>query len=754
VSDATVRAARLYFSRGWPPVAVYPRSKKPMGGPGWERLRLTEEELPQRFANGANLGVLLGEPAHGLVDVDLDIPEAVALAGWLPPTEARFGRPGKPLSHRLYYTEPAPSTTQYLAPGVGMIVELRGTGGQTVMPPSTHESGETVCWESDGEPARVPLASLRTAVAWVAAGALLARTWPVEGSRHTASLALAGALLRAGWAEDDMRDFIVDVATAAGDDEAEERGKDARTTARRLAAGEQATGMPGVVAVFGQPVADKVEEWLGIKAGPAASARANGDMGAEFGMRRPRPAERPAFPLEALGVPWLEQFITTPARALACPVDFVAGAVLGAVSVALAGAVRVHVMNRFYPFGALWLVLVGPPGSGKGPAYELATEALQDVQDARYRAYLEQRGAYAAELDRWEAEPKKVRGPRPTPPVYRPITTDDPTMEALEERLAENQRGIGVVNEEAAGWLRGMGQYKRGGGNDEEKWLRIFDARPIESDRKADGPRRVKRPVVPVLATTQPERIASLLRGNKNGLRERICCVYPPDAGMHPLKEQPGLDALDQFRGLIAGLLAIGLMKEGQPRLLRLTREARDMWTEQETILCDATREPAFNPASLDAYSKGRGIAGRLACLLPVLRHVAACAPALAEGQALADDLAERITATLPADVGAPVVQDAWHLTAYFLDHSEAVFRENSAGAGLLARAVRWLEQRGGEATLRELALARLAGDQSASAARELANALVDHGLARIEERPNPGARPSTVVILAALEDA
>ena len=45
---------------------------------------------------GLSLGILLGAPSGGLVDVDIDAPEALALRDrFLPPTRSRFGRPNE-----------------------------------------------------------------------------------------------------------------------------------------------------------------------------------------------------------------------------------------------------------------------------------------------------------------------------------------------------------------------------------------------------------------------------------------------------------------------------------------------------------------------------------------------------------------------------------------------------------------------------------------------------------------------------------
>src|SRR5262249_60825962 len=80
-----------------------------------------------------------------------------------------------------------------------VLVELRSSGSQTVVPPSVHPGGDPYVWYSFGEPAPVALADHEKAVSSVAAAALLARHWPGLGARHDARLALAGGLLRNGY---------------------------------------------------------------------------------------------------------------------------------------------------------------------------------------------------------------------------------------------------------------------------------------------------------------------------------------------------------------------------------------------------------------------------------------------------------------------------------------------------------------------------------------------------------------------------
>jgi putative DNA primase/helicase len=159
-------AAQQYLARGWAVLPIPHASKNP-GFKQWEQLRLAAEDLPSRF-NGQpqNIGVLLGEPSAWLVDVDLDHLRAVELADdYLPPTPLVFGRPGKPRSHRLYRVTAPVATKKYKSKSSGMIVELRSTGMQTVFPPSTHESGEAICWDDENaEPAEIDPDELFAAV--------------------------------------------------------------------------------------------------------------------------------------------------------------------------------------------------------------------------------------------------------------------------------------------------------------------------------------------------------------------------------------------------------------------------------------------------------------------------------------------------------------------------------------------------------------------------------------------------------------
>jgi hypothetical protein len=192
--------AKSYIQRGWNPTPIPFKSKIPPGD-AWQK-RVIDNSNVGNFFNGQpqNVGVIMGPSSDGLTDVDLDCPEAIAIAAFiLPKTGAIFGRPSARMAHWLYRTDLGQTSEKSAIrlqdpsrPIDGVtLVELRiggDKGAQTVFPGSIHESGETISWEDAGEPAVVDGAELIKQVKLVAVGALLVRYWPGLGARHDAAL--------------------------------------------------------------------------------------------------------------------------------------------------------------------------------------------------------------------------------------------------------------------------------------------------------------------------------------------------------------------------------------------------------------------------------------------------------------------------------------------------------------------------------------------------------------------------------------
>src|SRR5205807_1368407 len=142
-----------------------------------------------------------------------------------------------------------------------------------VFPPSLHkETGERIAWVTFTEPAEVQLAELQRAVQELAACALLARHWPVKGTRQDAFLALAGGLLRAGWQQDWVERFVEALAVATEDEEARKRVQAVAQTAAKQVLDGKTTGWPKLKELLGsvgKDLVSRVRSWLGRVRAPA-----------------------------------------------------------------------------------------------------------------------------------------------------------------------------------------------------------------------------------------------------------------------------------------------------------------------------------------------------------------------------------------------------------------------------------------------------------------------------------------------------
>jgi hypothetical protein len=200
VSAKTQAYASRYIELGYAPIAV-PAGVKNPNRRGWEQEHHTPEDIPRCWNNGQNLGLLTGAPSGWLVDVDLDVPEAVSLAGrFLKPT-CTSGHGDALDSHWWYVAEGAETKEYRDTDAKKKLIEFRAGGRQTLVAPSLHPDGDEYAWHPVLELVTVEARELEQAVNKLATATLIARHLPEHrrhggGGRHDYALALAGYMLR------------------------------------------------------------------------------------------------------------------------------------------------------------------------------------------------------------------------------------------------------------------------------------------------------------------------------------------------------------------------------------------------------------------------------------------------------------------------------------------------------------------------------------------------------------------------------
>jgi len=244
--DEVLEAALDYAKRGLRVIPL-PRGEKNPRRDGWQNEALDEDAIRVNFEGvPRNVGVVLGEASGDLVDIDLDVPEATAVAGrFLSPTLVS-GRKSNPRSH-FWYVSPGVGSTTFRDTDGETLVEIRANGRQTVVPPSVHPEGERIVWydDADREPVPVEAEELELQCRLLATGVLVARHLR-GGGRHHFALALAGLLLR--HFDPETVGEIAHAAWDAAGGATQEAHRDLdgiiRDTAAKLEAGEEVVGAP------------------------------------------------------------------------------------------------------------------------------------------------------------------------------------------------------------------------------------------------------------------------------------------------------------------------------------------------------------------------------------------------------------------------------------------------------------------------------------------------------------------------------
>lgn len=193
-AEKTRKAAAGYIQRGLAVIPV-PAGKKKPDLNEWQRLRLTEDDVPDYWKCAQNIGVLTGEPSGWRVDVDLDVVEAVAIASEFLPYTLTGGRAGNSNSH-WWFIAPGAKSKTFEDVDDSVILEIRANGRQTLVAPSVHPTGEAYVWHGTDAPMEIAAEELASRCRELASAALIARHVPPEGGRHGFALALCGFLLR------------------------------------------------------------------------------------------------------------------------------------------------------------------------------------------------------------------------------------------------------------------------------------------------------------------------------------------------------------------------------------------------------------------------------------------------------------------------------------------------------------------------------------------------------------------------------
>ena len=136
--------------------------------------------------------------------------------------------------------------------------------------------------------------------------------------------------------------------------------------------------------------------------------------------------ERTGFPLEVLPQA-VQSVILDMATYENYKIEFIATAMLAAVSAALGGAYRIRIKGDWQSSGALYVILVGRPGLGKTPPLEAAYRPIRKRDYALFKVY-------ETEMEAWKADYADMQ--------RFIIYGESPEFDTLMQRMKELQKKV------------------------------------------------------------------------------------------------------------------------------------------------------------------------------------------------------------------------------------------------------------------------------------------------------------------------
>ncbi|WP_169979481.1 DUF3987 domain-containing protein [Tautonia rosea] len=383
------------------------------------------------------------------------------------------------------------------------------------------------------------------------------------------------------------------------------------------------------------------------------------------------------FPLHVLPDP-ARDLAEAAAESIGCPVDFPAVACLAVASGIIGQSARLRIKAGYFASASVYAALVGGPSIGKSPALRAATSPLWAIAHELHQEW-------QRELEAWEADDPKERGPKPR---LRRLASSDCTTEALGPILADNPRGMTVLPDEMTKWVLSMDQYKGGKGGDRPFYLSAWAGEPVQVDRQKhmDGPIVVPHPFLTVIGGMTPDMLSTLPegKGRDDGFLARLLFAFPDPVPRRRYSER-GIpeDVATDWANLIRSLWAREMRSvngRDQAHVVGMTPEARKAWVALMNAHLAEHEADDFDDALEGCWGKLEAYAGRLALIL----HLT--------------DLSSDPTRPAPADppdLPEAVIDAAADLLVYFKSHARRTYAamggKAEQGGSDVRAIVRWV---------------------------------------------------------------
>jgi putative DNA primase/helicase len=626
-----VRAAACWGFRLFP---VEAGGKRPLIS-GWQEAATSDIAQLEAWAYqypACNWGLATGA-ASGVVGIDVDGAEGRASLAdlerqgdTLPATLTVTTGRADGGEHRYYRPPSGVDIRNDQSGKIGAHIDVRGTGGFLVCPPSIHASGKQYRFiDPDAPIADLPV--------WVVERLTVRSPMPTataqrspqavgKGSRTNTLVSLAGTMQRRG-----MSLEAIEAALLA---------ENAAKCATPLSETKVKSIAADIVKRYpaGEPDMPLLDEWPE----PEPLAESLPDV-AQFDLELMPESFRP--------------LVKDVAERMQVPLDFPAVAAIAT----LAGVTNRRAMiqpkrndHTWTVVPNLWGGIVAPPGMLKSPVLTCMTQPARAIESEWRKAHEDEEQVYLSELESqkleiaaWEQEYKKAakkkeckeRPAKPestlVQPTLRRLITSDATFESLHHVLSENPAGLFVIRDELTGWLAGLERQ----GREQERafFLECWAGDTSHTiDRIGRGSVFVPHACVSLFGGIQPARLRSYLADamrdgpSNDGLMQRFQLMVWPDIppAWSYVDRQPDTNALECAGQVYRRMAAL---ESTDPLRLQFDDEAQALFEQWLTDLEQRIRGEEVAPVMQAHLSKYRSLMPSLALLFALADGHTDCVP-------------------------------------------------------------------------------------------------------------------------------
>jgi len=206
--------------------------------------------------------------------------------------------------------------------------------------------------------------------------------------------------------------------------------------------------------------------------------------------------------------------------------EYAAMSMLTVMAAALGNTHRIRIRGEWTTNAALYVILVGRPGTGKTPPLESAMRPLLELDEQRLEKFKK-------DMEDSQEQPKGKKGEEqpesksPKPKLVKTVISDF-TPEKMVLVHADNPRGIIIHVDEVMGLFNSANRYSSS--PIIEQLLSVWSGSPLDYTRVSNPvPIHISKPCISIIGTTQTTRIQELLQKGfkENGLLDRILYVLP-----------------------------------------------------------------------------------------------------------------------------------------------------------------------------------------------------------------------------------